>query len=405
MYFAEFRQNWAPLLGASLGMGVGAALGFYALGVFGPALIAEFGWSRAQFALVGVLPLATMAVTPLGGWFADRFGVRLAALLGYCAIALGFLAFAGMSGRVNEFFAIWIAQNVFAILTSALVLCRVIVERFDKARGMALALATCAPPLVGAIAAPLVGAMIEAHGWRAAYLALAAVTVLGGAAAILLIGKPLARAVSTEAAPAPGRGSLLGVLRSPVLWLLVGGMFLVNIPQGFASSQLKLVVMDRGVASETATWMISIYAIGVIAGRLICGLALDRIAAHVVAAVALSLPVLGYLGFAAHLNGIAVLAACVALIGLAQGAEGDLGAYLVSRRFGVGNFSFLLSLLSAMIGAGGAIGSLLLSVTLARTDGYDWFLWAAAVATLLGAGMFGLTGLAKLRSGADRTTA
>jgi MFS family permease len=397
MYFAEFKQHWRPLLGASLGMGMGVALGYYALGVFGPALIEEFGWSRAQFALVGVLPLATMVATPLGGWFADRFGARRAALIGYVAITLGFLAFAAMSGGIVQFFAIWVAQNMFGLLTSALVLCRVIVERFDRARGMALALATCAPPLCGAIAAPLVGAIIEAQGWRAAYLALAGATVLGGAAALLLIGRPRANAAPSEPAAAPVRRNVLSLLRAPVLWVFVAGMFLVNIPQGFAGSQLKLVVMDRGVASETATWMISVYAIGVIAGRLLCGLALDRIAAHMVAAAALSLPVLGYIGFALHLDAMALLTAFVALIGLAQGAEGDLGAYLISRRFGVGNFSFLLSLMSAMIGAGGAIGSLVLSATLDRTDSYDAFLWTAAAATLFGAALFGLSGRMRVR--------
>ncbi len=53
----------------------------------------------------------------------------------------------------------------------------------------------------------------------------------------------------------------------------VGGMLLVNLPQAFAQSQLKLVVLDNGVTDVAATWMVSLYATGVIVGRFISGFA------------------------------------------------------------------------------------------------------------------------------------
>jgi hypothetical protein len=46
---------------------------------------------------------------------------------------------------------------------------------------------------------------------------------------------------------------------------------------------------------------------------------------------------------------IIVLSLAVAIVGLAQGAEGDIGAYLISRRFDLKNFSLLLSFLTASI--------------------------------------------------------
>jgi nitrate/nitrite transporter NarK len=111
-----------------------------------------------------------------------------------------------------------------------------------------------------------------------------------------------------------------------------------------------------------------------------------------VAFVMLSLPAFGYCVLAAQATEVALLAFSVALIGFAQGAEGDVGAYIISRRFDLENFSMLVGLLSAMIGVGGALGALALSFTLRLTDSYAPFLIIAAIGTIAGAALFGMTG-------------
>ncbi|MET0239494.1 MAG: hypothetical protein ABW184_06305 [Sphingobium sp.] len=64
------------------------------------------------------------------------------------------------------------------------------------------------------------------------------------------------------------------------------------------------------------------------------------------------------------------------------------GAYLLSRRFGMKNFSLLLSFLTAMIGVGSTVGSLVLSVTLTMTQSSVPFLLLSVVAAVAGAAMF-----------------
>lgn len=394
----EFRLHWQPLLAASIGLALGAALGHYTMSLFGPALIADFGWTKAQFALIGSMPLMTLALVPFAGRFVDRFGTRTAAIVGFTALPLGFLAFSMMTGNIIQFFAIWLVQHVFAILTTSMVFCRVVAERFDRSRGLALSLVMTAPPLAGAITAPLMGAFIGEHGWRAGYVAMAAVTAAGGLLAIVMMGRSSRRKTDAPAAELRlSRQELGQLLRNPTLLLIVGGMFLVNIPQVVASSQLKLIVMDRGVASETATWMISLYALGVIIGRFLSGLALDRVQPHLVAIAALGLPAVGYFIFASPLTSVGILAGAIMVIALAQGAESDIGAYLISRRFDMKNFSLLLSLLTAMIGLGSAVGSFILSFSHQFAGGDVPFLIVSAIATLLGAILFALTGGRGLR--------
>lgn len=366
--------------------------------MFGPAMLEDLGWSKADFALIGSIALLTMPLIPLAGRFTDRFGTRVAAIVGFTAVPAGFLAISMMRGPIIEFFAIYLLQHVFGVLTTSMVMCRVVVERFDAARGMALSLVMTMPPLAGAIAAPVLGVVIADHGWRAGYVAMAAICALAGVVAVLLMGRNQRRApVVREHVKLP-RAELLALLRNPTLLLLLGGMLLVNLPQVFASSQLKLVVMNSGVTDQTATWMVSLYAVGVIIGRFASGLALDKVEPHLVAIAALGLPTIGYLVFASQITATELLIAGVLLIGLAQGAESDIGAFLISRRFDMKNFSLLLSLLTMMIGAGGAIGSLVLSLTLRLYDSYMPFLLLSAAGTLVGALLFALTGLKRLRT-------
>lgn len=399
-YLGEFRLNWPNLLGACLGLALGSALNHYMINLFGPPLIDEFGWARSEFALVGSLSLLSMLFVPLAGRFVDKFGARVSATVGFTVVPLCFLAYSLMSGNILEFFAITIVKNIFGILTTSLVFCRVVVERFDAARGLALSIAMSGAPLVGALAVPLVGEIIDVFGWRAGYHTLVLLSGGGGVCAIFLIGRRARRTPSSAAVPPPPPSrarrmswpEFLGLIRRPVFLLLVGGMFLVNVPQIIVSSQLKLVLFDSGATSRFATLAVSLYAVSVVVGRFICGYALDRLPAHRVAGSVLGIPAIGFLVLISPLEATWALTIAVSLVGLAQGAEGDVGAYLASRKFSLQHYSFVYSFLISSMGTAAAIGALVLSFTLHLTDSFDPFLGLCMVATLLGALCFYLTG-------------
>ena len=397
MYFRELGRNWTILLAASLGISLGSAMSYYTMSMFGPPMLAEYGWSKAQFALIGSLPLITLVLVPFAGRLTDRLGPRLAASIGFVVFPLGFVAYTLMSGDIIEFFAIYTVQQIFGILTTSFVFARVIVERFDSARGIALSIMMTGPPLSGAILPPILGGLIQEDGWRTAFLMLAALSAAGGLTAILLMGRGRQAPSKVKESNRMRPGELKALLRHPIFILVLAGMFLINLPQSFASTQLKLALLDLGAADNAATWMLSLYATGIIIGRFVSGLALDRIASHLVALIGLSLPAIGFLILAIGPSVLLVLAAGVMVIGLAQGAEGDIAAYLISRRFDLKNYSLILACITAMIAAGSAIGSLVMSFVLASIDSYVPFLILSAVATLIGAALFGLTGSARLR--------
>jgi MFS family permease len=85
-YLQEFREKWRSWVGAALGLSVGAATNAYTSGLFAPHMIAEFGWSRAVFALHGTLTIAMFLLIPVVGRLTDLFGSRNVAAIGVLAI-------------------------------------------------------------------------------------------------------------------------------------------------------------------------------------------------------------------------------------------------------------------------------------------------------------------------------
>jgi MFS family permease len=401
-YFGELFSNWNRLLGTCIALGTGAAISFFTVALFGPALIADLGWSRSGFALVGSVPMISVFTLPFIGRFADRVGPRVAGTFGFTVLTLCFVAFANMRGSLWEFLAITAVLGVFGVMTSSLVFGRVIVDRFDKARGLALSIMMSASPLSGAIVAPIIGKVIADSGWRSGYYALAAISAIGGVLALSLIG----RADYSNAKERPplriSKAEFMRIARNPVFPIMMLGMLLVNIPQTFASAQLKLVALDKGVSDSSATWLVSLYPLGSIAGRFLCGIGLDRIKSHVVAMVTLGIPALSFVIFMIGAPPIWLLVPAVLLIGLAQGAEGDVGAYIISRRFDAANFSLLYAFMNMMVAAGTAIGALVLSATLHQGFDNQPYIVICAITALAGALLFGLTGISGNRPLTER---
>lgn len=394
-FFSEFRVNWVTVLAAFIGIATGNALSHYTMSLFAPELIREFGWSKAQFALVSALPIVTAFITPLAGRFADRFGTRVAASIGLAAMSIGFVAMSTLNGNIYEFFAIWLVQHIFGVMSTSLVFARILVDRFDKARGTALSVLMLGPPLSGAIVAPILGTIITEFGWRTGFLFLGAASAIGGIVCVFFIGRSAKRAGHQQEVKNPRltRSELWEIAKQPAFLLIVSGMFMINIAQPFAASQLKLVVLSKGISDSAGTWMVSLYATGVIIGRAIFGIALDRIAANKVALFGLSLPAFGFAILGAPGMTVSACALGIMLIGIAQGAEGDIGGYLVSRHFNLKNFSLVFAFVKSGLDAGGAIGALILSATLASTAGsFQPFIWICAGTTIVGAFLFFLTG-------------
>lgn len=391
-YLGELRTNWRYLAAACVGLASGFGLNQYVAGTFAPHLIREFGWSKSQFALTGLTIIISMISLPIAGRLTDRLGVRRMASFGVALVPLFYLAYSQMSGAFSHFFIINILQTALvASTTTSTVYSRLIAEQFDRARGLGLSLAACSPAAAAAAVMPLLSGFIDDHGWRAGYMLLGAVTAVTGAVMLLLIPRRLAGGTGAHAHLAHAF-DYRGFFRNPIFRIIAAAVLLSNLTHMIMASQLKLVLLDQGRSAETASYMLSLFAIGIMLGRLACGLALDKFPSHIVAAVALGLPGIGILMLVSGVEAELLLGCAVLLIGLSTGAEFDVIGYLAMRFFRVEIYSTVYSLIAIMVALSSAIGSAILSLTLKLTNSFIPFLTGGATATLVGSSLFLLLG-------------
>lgn len=397
-YWGEMRRNWRPLLAASLGSGTSLPLFAYTNSAFAPHLIAEFGWSRAQFALIGMATLSTLIILPFVGRFTDRVGVRKVAVVGTVLVPLGFVAYAMQNGNFAWYAAVFTMVLAVGSMTSPLVYTRLVAENFERATGLALTVINCFPAALAIVLVPLLNWWIEQFGWRSAYLALGALTFVAGLGAIALIParrEPLETrpehldpdlAVSRTSPTA--RADYGTILSKRVFWIVFFGMFLCLLQTPLHSTQMNLMLVDNGISMQTAANIVPLYALGTIVGRIACGLALDRFATPPVTTLSMILPALGFALLGSDYNSVPVIGAAMFLVGLSIGAESDLISFLVARYFKLRIYATTLGLLYCVSFLASALGAIAISWTLATSGSFSPYLFAVSASVAAGSLLF-----------------
>jgi predicted MFS family arabinose efflux permease len=391
-YFSELARSWRPLLAATIGMASGLSVVGTITSTIVPTLLAETKWSKAEFAMVGSLSLLMSFVFPFVGRLADTIGVRWTALIGQVSLPLIYLAYSLMGGQLWVYVTIFAVQSVVCITTTSTVYNRAAVQHVEHARGLALAIVASGPALAGIVIAPLLNAYVEANGWRASYQAVALCTAIAGGITFLLLPPDRAGSKVATAPKRRAREDYPLILRSRAFWILLVSMLLCNLPQTIVLVQLKLLLLANGISGEGAAVMLSAVSVGMLAGRFVTGVALDRFNAVLTSAIGLALPSIGLFLLASSYDSPAVITLAVFCLGFAFGAEGDIIAFLVARHFGVQVYSSTLGMLTAAMSFSVAAGAMLLSLTLAKTGGYDLYLTIVGGAVMVGAASILLLG-------------
>ena len=168
----EWVKGWPIVLSSLIGVALCLSpLPYWALIVIGPELVDEFGWTRSitsagfLFMTAGVLVGA-----PVVGRLVDRYGARKVLLPSILVLGIGTALFSQMTNNPIVFYTIFFVTALLGSATLPITWSKAIVNNFDKYRGLALGVALTGTGLFGFIATPTIQALIDAFGWRMAYV-------------------------------------------------------------------------------------------------------------------------------------------------------------------------------------------------------------------------------------------
>jgi MFS family permease len=343
----------------------------------------ELNVSRGEIGSVQALIVTGALGAIVIGRAADRYGFKpvylscaglvvigqtLSALLGttllHMAISVGVLGF-------------------FGVGTTAVVTTRPINAHFRQYRGRALGLVATGVSITAIIAPLVLGPIIEDHGWRGGFLALAAFMALVGMPAVALIVPGSASRAHTGGTG--GGRSDWAFLRSPDFLLMAGGIVVMGMATAGFVGQLSPIIQEEGFDAKTGALAVSVFAAGQFVGRLGGGWLLDTFRPQLVALVFTVVPGSGFLLLLLtdQLFWAAILAA--AMIGLQQGVELDLFAYFVARRFPLAQYGTVYGALNGVSWIGNATGIVGVGLLHDRLGSYDLAQGLGMIALTIGA--------------------
>ncbi len=380
-YLAEWRWGWRAIAASMMGMATGVNLQYYVASIFIQHYTNEFGWTRGQIANSSAALFIAGFCAPLIGAAMDRLGARIVFAVGLAAYCLACVGMANLHGSIVEFYIIYFVMVSFGMGTGVLMWSRVINGSFDKARGLALSVGMASITFSAMVMPPLLQSVIAAYGWRAGWLTIGAVSLAFGLATLAVMPGRASQGKAQRFSLTETRR----VMRQKDFWLAVFGMFIINIPSGGILNQMAAVIADSGIDAASVAMIMSAFALSVFLGRFITGIGLDRLPPHWVSFTAFSMPAIGCLTLAAATSTTAYLVAIgVVLAGLSQGSEGDIGPFVIARRFGMEAFGTMMGGIVLATSFGVSLGSMIFGAIYDATGAYEMAYYLGAACFLAG---------------------
>jgi len=374
----EWARHWSLVLGGTMGYSV-INLHAFGIAVFIQPIERAFNWSRAE-AMSGLTVASGLGILiyMVGGACVDRFSARRVGLVGILIVCSGVAALGLATGGLVEWIATWLYISVGIAAVQGVVWTRLVVARFDRSRGLAIA-SVLNGSAITATLVPIVGTMLIAWvGWRLGVAGIGLIWFLVAFPIAFLLFRD--RHSETEVRRAPPGGSetyettglsLREALRTGVFWRIAFCMFAFIIYTMALSPNLIALLVEKGITASKAAAIAALMGVCGLISRLGTGMLLDRLPPLLVGSAVFALPVVGCMILLTPAPGTALLALSVACFGATVGAENDVIFYLVARYCGLRHFGALLGAITS----GGAVAGTIAPITSGwlhdRTGSYD----------------------------------
>ncbi len=407
MLFISRRVYYGWLIVAAAGAAefANAASAISVLTVFVNPMTQEFGWSRTQISgATSIGAILGAVVAPFTGQLVDRIGSRALLAGGCLVVGLACLYLSAVHTLLGFYLAFSLSRmaDQGAIKIAAY---PAVGKWFLRYRGRAIALVFCAASVGIIVLAPVVQMVIDAWGWRAAWVVLAMVIFCLGVipSALVMRRQPEDLGLAVDglpqdvvgasrrvgAVPQPHsdaandgepRWRLKEAAATPAFWMVLVSLFAVSTASSGVGLHLVPHLTQQGLSPRQAVGAISVLSASGAVGALVLGFLAERFPVRVLMGLVY---LLGAAGVA-----VLTLADTVAetylfavLHGIASSGVNALAPILWASYYGRWSLGSIHGISRAFQVTGFAVGPLLSGLVYDATGSYqNAFLYLALVA-------------------------
>ena len=352
------------------------------------ALNREFAWNRAEISFTVTIYTATTALLmPLVGRLLDQFGTRRVLLPAIICSAFA-LVLPVFMRQLWHFYLIIFLFSLAGSVTTSLPYVRIVSFWFDRRRGLFLGIVAAGIGLGFAIAPMVMQELLQAFGWRGAYLGVVTLllTIVAPLIFVFIQDSPAEvglspdnvgeTKLSTAALPAAGM-TFKQAMTTSTFWLLVVMTFVFAFVFNGMAVHLVPMFKDHGMDPAKAVLFASIMGLALFGSRIIIGYLLDVVFAPLLAIITFLMGSVGLILAALNLSDASNLGAAI-LIGVGIGAETDVISYMTSRYFGLHSFGRIYGFFFAFFYVGTGLGPFALGVAYEMYGNYTSALYCYA---------------------------
>jgi MFS family permease len=334
---------------------------YMTFGLFFMPLVREFGATHASVSLLPTLMLVVSGLTgPVAGWLLKRVGAKLVMGLGAAVAGLALVGIS-YSGNFADLY-LWYSVLGVGIGASTWLTASIVVTNWFKERpGTALGFITVGMELGGTLTALLAAFEIQHHGWRIAYLVLAAPIFLIVVPVIFLFVETAPEGVSVQpgdTATIDDSLDLAAAVRTSAFWLAGLALFGFGMAAGGSFVHLVPHLLKVGYSEKTAALALSAALALIVVGKPTMGVLGDHFGARPTLAIGWAILGLSVF-FLLDAQRSEVLILAIVLYGLTLACGGPLFPVVLAKAFGVTSVGKLLGWLFLFQTIGLAAGPVL----------------------------------------------
>ncbi|MBI2886127.1 MAG: MFS transporter [Chloroflexi bacterium] len=402
-----FYGWWMVAAGLAMSL-VNGALYAYGFSAYVRPLTQEFGWTRTEIS--GVISLSRLeggVLSPVAGFFIDRFGPRRMMLLGVSLVAAGFMALSGAQDFLSFALVYIFILSLGSSFGTIAPIQTALANWFIRKRSFVLGL-LFAGIAMGGLLVPVVNLIIEQHTWRGAALVSGFVFLgVGVASALAMRHRPEDHGYLPDgdqpndagsAGAGPGGAGQQAerpevnftpgdALRTRAFWLIAFAFMLWSMLPSIITVHMIIYFTDVGFEPQLAANIFAVYAVTSAVFRVVVGWAGDRVNKRFLLTGAWVVQVIG-LFFLANVHTVLDVVPFILVFAPAYGGTVPLRGALQGEYFGRKYFGTISGLIRVVDLAGNVAGPVAVGWAFDNAggvEGYRLAFRAIAVLNLLGA--------------------